>query len=53
MPAMGGQWGISRIVSGRTNRVLNKHKARSVNILIQTEIGSLHTECSTSTKQGA
>ena len=40
MPAMDGQWRSSRIVSVRTNRVLNKHWARSVNILIKTEIVS-------------
>ena len=36
MPAMDGRWQSSRIVSIRTNRVLNKHQARSVNILIKT-----------------
>ena len=40
MPAMDGQWRSSRIVSVRTNRVLNKHWARSINILIKTEIVS-------------
>ena len=38
MPAMDGQWWSSRIVSVRTNRVLNKSKARSINILIKIEI---------------
>ena len=47
-----GQWWSSRIVSDRTNRGLNKHQARSVNILTKTEIGSLYTECSASTNQG-
>ena len=40
MPAMDGQWWSSCIVCARTNRVLNKHQARSVNILIKTETGS-------------
>ena len=39
IPAMDGQWRNSRIVSV-TNRALNKHKAKSLNILINTEIGS-------------
>ena len=39
MPATDGQRRSSRVVSVRTNRVLNKHNARSVNILIKTEIG--------------
>ena len=50
MPAMEGQWRSSRIISVRTNRVLNKHQARSLNTSIKTEIGPWHTECSTSTK---
>ena len=45
--------GSSSIVSVRTNRVLNKHWARGVYILIETEIGSWHTECSIYTKQRA
>ena len=49
-PAMDGQWRSSRIVSVRTNRVLNKHQARSVNILIKPNWFMTHTECSTSTK---
>ena len=40
MPAMDGQWRSSRIVSARTNRVLNKHLARSINTPIKTEFGS-------------
>ena len=35
MPATYGQWWSSRIVSARTNRVLNKHQARSINALKQ------------------
>ena len=31
LPAMDGQWWRSRIVSVRTDRVFNKHKAKSVN----------------------
>ena len=30
MPDMDRQWWNSRIISVRTNRVLNKHKARSI-----------------------
>ena len=41
MPAMDGQWQSSRIVSVGTNRVLNKHWPRSMDILIKTEIGSV------------
>ena len=37
---MDDQWPSSRIVSVKTNRELNKHKARSVNLLIKTKIGS-------------
>ena len=44
MPAMDSQWKSSRIFSVRINRMLNKHYARNVNILIKTEIGSWHTE---------
>ena len=40
MPATDGQWRSSRIVS--TNRVLNKHYARSVNTIIKRELGSCH-----------
>ena len=38
--AMDGQWWNSRIVCVKSNRVLNKYWARSINILINTEIGS-------------
>ena len=44
MPAMDGQWWGSHIVSVKTNRVPNKHQARSVKTLVKTEIGSLKTE---------
>ena len=40
MPAMSGQWRSSRIISVRTNRMFNKHKARSIITLIKTKIGS-------------
>ena len=51
MPAMDSQWRSSCVARVRTNRVLNKHYARSLNTLIKREIGSGHTGCSTSTKQ--
>ena len=38
--AMDGQWQISRFVSFRTIRLLNKHEDRNINILIKTEVGS-------------
>ena len=42
MLAMDGQWRSARIVSVRTNRVLNKHYERSIYTLIKTEIGPWH-----------
>ena len=50
MPAMDGQWWSSRIVSVRTDRLLNKHHASSINALIKTEVGScfvlvVHSVC--------
>ena len=53
MLAMESQWRCSCIFSARTNRVLNKHYARSICTLIIPETGSWHTECSTSTKHGS
>ena len=43
MPAMKSQWRSSELHSVRANRVLDKLKAMSVKILIETEIGSWHT----------
>ena len=49
--ALGGHWRSSCIVSVRTNRVANKHQARSINALIKTETGLWRTEGSTRRKQ--